>query len=341
MIRTALIGLGRIGWSLEKDRFRYHPCTHAGALQHLGRRAQRPLFELAGVCDHNEEKIALFRRWWGKGLSEWNTDSRKLLESIQPDLVVIATPPETHAQLAVDAIRAGARAVLIEKPVALRTVDVKRLRAEAAASGTVIWVNFERRFHPGYRKVRSILRSESLGPVRRVSGQVLTGGQSAGMKSSPLLHDAIHWVDLLIWMLGAPEKVKGTLRASEGALFEHTALVEFMYPGFSAFLESGGRRKYFEFAMQIDFENGRIRCGNDGHYFYQSAPSRRYQGFSELTPFRVSMPEANPWLEMYKELARAVKNSNDKDVDPLSFLDDALAGLSWIEKLLRQKPELS
>ncbi len=361
-MKTALIGLGRIAWKLEEDPYRRKPCTHAGSLRELiestARRRGGPAFELTAVCDHNENRIAEFQRWWkrprkarpprlpfpGARLSVdiAGTDAKTVLKEARPEFVIIATRTDSHVEIALEALRGGAKAVLLEKPIALDLTSARKLLAAARKHKARVWINFERRYHPAYRLVKRYIESETLGPLRSIHGQVLTwpvperAFQNRGEAVGPLLHDAIHWIDLLLWYAGKPERTRARLfpspfNAARGKpQIEDTAFVDFAYPEFSAHLESGGRRDYFEFTMQLDFERGRIRAGNEGHFFFRSAASKRYKHFRDLRPFSPRIPnrEDNAWLALYREIEKECRAGGPASYDRL---ESAVAGMELIE----------
>lgn len=362
-MKTCLIGLGRIAVQLETDRLRAKPCTHAGSLLHFHKKSATSGFQLAGVCDHHPEKIADFQKWWArenksssrtpntsrKSISARSshtiakhTDYRKLLREVRPEFVIIATRTDSHFEIAREAMRLGVRGVLLEKPISLNLNDARKLERLARETNTRVWVNFERRYHPAYRLVKCYVTEESLGPLRSIHGQVLTWPLRAGANTvsaniaGPLLHDAIHWLDLLIWYAGKPTKIQARMFESMAVPgVEDTAFLDLEYPGFQARLETGGRRNYFEFTIQLDFEHGRIRSGNEGHFFYQSRPSKRYQNFRDLQPFTPTIPRKNEnaWVALYDEIRREMAGT-----DPVIFdrLSDAVAGMEIVTACTRK-----
>ena len=357
-MRTLLIGLGRIGFELEQDRLRYHPCTHAGTLRAFNdalptrSRKHRP-FELAGICDVRSGQIDAFRRWWGDRELPAEEDYRRLLKTTAPDLVIIATSVESHAKIAREAMRAGASGVLLEKPIGYNHAQARNLLRAAEEYNTRVWVNFERRYHPAYRLARKYIMDETLGPLRHVSGRALTGRMRPDPRKTvpyaegPLLHDAVHWLDLLLWMCGKPRAFQARLDLAherERKGMEDTTRIAFEYDDFAAYLESGGRRRYFEFEMQLDFEAGRIQAGNAGHFYFRAGASKRYAKFRELRPFSPKIPTANPWLELYREingeLTRHPTISTRQYAAALkrisSGLLDAAAGMEIIDRCYRQ-----
>jgi Oxidoreductase family, NAD-binding Rossmann fold len=95
------------------------------------------------------------------------------------DLVAVCTPPQTHADIAVEALEAG-RGVLVEKPLATTLADADRI--VAAAAGRLAAIGFQLRCH---RKL----------PRRAESVHGTWGGPTAATVG-PLLDRAVHHVDL-------------------------------------------------------------------------------------------------------------------------------------------------
>ena len=67
-------------------------------------------------------------------------DVRALLDDPEVDVVVVATPNALHARIAIDACRAGKRAVLVEKPLAMTEGEAEAVARESAASGVPVMV---------------------------------------------------------------------------------------------------------------------------------------------------------------------------------------------------------
>lgn len=82
-------------------------------------------------------------------------DLRGHLEAMQPQGVVIATPPSTHVSLAQQAIACGVRSVRIEKPLAPTVTECMHLEALARRAGATITVGFTLLYHPLYQFARA------------------------------------------------------------------------------------------------------------------------------------------------------------------------------------------
>jgi len=87
------------------------------------------------------------------------------LELPSSDIVIISTPPDTHAPLAEEAIAAG-RHVLVEKPFTLNAGEARRLLAAAEDAGVVALVGHEFRFTPERVTLRHAIRSGLVGDPR-------------------------------------------------------------------------------------------------------------------------------------------------------------------------------
>jgi len=78
------------------------------------------------------------------------------------DLVVIGTPPDSHAELCLRALAAG-KHVVCEKPLALRTADVDRMIGAARASRRVLTTYQNRRWDPDFVALRQAVTSGAIG----------------------------------------------------------------------------------------------------------------------------------------------------------------------------------
>lgn len=83
------------------------------------------------------------------------------------DIVAIATPPNSHKDLAILALEAD-KAVLIEKPLALNEHDGLLVKEVADRNNRVAAVDFMMRFNPIVETLRQIVQSEVLGKIRRI-----------------------------------------------------------------------------------------------------------------------------------------------------------------------------
>ncbi len=130
-------------------------------------------------------------------------DWRHMLNSHHLDLVCIATPTVTHADMTIAALDAGAH-VLCEKPTAMNAAEAKVMLDKAEALGRVHMIDHELRF-----KAVSNVVSAYGDPASRAKGDwwslASEGGGRLGANGS-------HQVDLLRWWFGEVAAVDGIVR---------------------------------------------------------------------------------------------------------------------------------
>jgi UDP-N-acetylglucosamine 3-dehydrogenase len=132
-LRAAVIGVGSLG--------RHHARNYAELVRD-GR------VDLIGVCDVDPETRAKVAEDNGcERFSDWN----ELLDKV--DLVSIATPTETHAQIACAFLEKGVH-VLVEKPIAQTLDEADSMIAAAARSGAKLMVGQLERFNPAMVALR-------------------------------------------------------------------------------------------------------------------------------------------------------------------------------------------
>jgi predicted dehydrogenase len=102
------------------------------------------------------------------GVAHACTSLDEALTLVHTDIVTIATPPHTHAEVAIAAARAG-RHVLCEKPFALDTRDAMAMLDAVRAAGVVHAVGHEFRFAPARAAIGRAISSGDIGEPRLVS----------------------------------------------------------------------------------------------------------------------------------------------------------------------------
>lgn len=135
------------------------------------------------------------------------------LLAIQPlDVVVIATPNELHVPQALSALRAG-KHVVIDKPMALSTVEADTLIAAAGRSGRVLTVFHNRRWDSDFLTVQRLLAEDTLGEISSVEchwdrwrPQVADRWRERPTPGSGMLYDlGPHLIDQVLQLFGLPE----------------------------------------------------------------------------------------------------------------------------------------
>ena len=175
-LRTAAIGVGSLG---------RHHARNYGDLAREGR------VELIGVCDTDPQtasNIAADNQC--EAVSDW----RDLLDRV--DAVSIATPTETHAEIACAFLERGVH-VLVEKPIALTLDEADRMITAAKKSGAKLMVGQLERFNPAMVALRPHVTSPLYFEIHRVSPF-----PNRSLDVDVVLDVMIHDLDAVQWLVG-------------------------------------------------------------------------------------------------------------------------------------------
>src|SRR5512145_530913 len=118
--------------------------AHSNAFLQAGRFFDLPYSpKLKAVCARNVERVKPFADNWGYESVE--ADWRTLVDRKDIDLIDIASPNDTHAEIAIAAARAG-KIVMCEKPLGRNGDEAKRMvdAVESAGVPNMVWYNYRR-----------------------------------------------------------------------------------------------------------------------------------------------------------------------------------------------------
>lgn len=144
-VKAGVIGLGRSGWYLH--------------LQVM--KGMEGKFEVAAVADPLEERRN--EAIEATGCTAY-ADPEELINDDRIELVVVATPSHTHADLTVKALEAG-KHVLVEKPMSVNVEEADRMIEAAKKNDRLLTVYQLRRLDPDYLRLKEIIDSGILGPL--------------------------------------------------------------------------------------------------------------------------------------------------------------------------------
>jgi len=129
---------------------------------------QRDDVSLVAVADIVPENAAAYAEEFGVEGDSVFEDHREMLRAVDPDIVSVCTPPQSHADIVVDCAREGVPAVHCEKPMATTWSDCRRMGQECHRRGVQLTVNHQRRFAPRWRVVKNRVDAGEIGDVTRV-----------------------------------------------------------------------------------------------------------------------------------------------------------------------------
>jgi predicted dehydrogenase len=129
-----------------------------------------------------------------------------MLADPELDAVVVATPVPTHYELARRVLAAG-KHVLVEKPPAMKGVEMDELVSLAAERDLVLMPGHLLLYHPGVRKLKELVDAGELGDVLCV----YTNRQNLGIvrtNENALWSLGVHDLSVILWLVGEePEAV--------------------------------------------------------------------------------------------------------------------------------------
>ena len=129
---------------------------------------------LASVVDATEIGQATARSIAPNAIISDNFEAILVDDQIQG--VALATPAETHAELAIQAMRAG-KDVFVEKPMALSIRDAEAMQTVANETGRILMVGHLLEYHPAVLKLRELINSGELGKINYVYSNRLNFGK--------------------------------------------------------------------------------------------------------------------------------------------------------------------
>jgi predicted dehydrogenase len=150
--------------------------------------------------------------------------------SKSPSAVAVCSPPDSHLDLATQALESGAH-LFIEKPIAPSSTRVGEVTKLAESRNRVLMVGYNLRFQAGLQKVKQLIDANAIGeiisiraefgyslPLWRPGTDYRDGYFARESSGGGILLDASHELDYLIWLGGDP--------ASVYALVDHKSALE-------------------------------------------------------------------------------------------------------------------
>jgi predicted dehydrogenase len=179
-----------------------------------------PNSRLSAVMRRNEEKAKDYAK--RHGVEKWYSNADDLINDPGVNAIYVATPPASHEQYAVKAMRAG-KPVYVEKPMAINTPAAERMEQVAKETGMKISIAHYRREQPIFLKIKELLKQKAIGDVRLIELKIWQPHQSniiaktetnwridPSVSGGGLFYDlAPHQLDLMLYFFGKARRVSG------------------------------------------------------------------------------------------------------------------------------------
>jgi UDP-N-acetyl-2-amino-2-deoxyglucuronate dehydrogenase len=194
--------------------------THARAARAI------PGVEIAAIYGTNVDKVAALCRQYG-GAPFHDVDA--FLAHGPMEMVAIGSPSGLHATHGIAAAQRGLH-ILTEKPLEISTERADKLIEVAERAGVKLGVMFQDRVKPGIRQLKGFLETGAIGKPLLIDARVkwyrppeyYSGSRWRGTLAldggGALINQAIHTVDLLLWLFGDVAAVQSTTKTALHAI---------------------------------------------------------------------------------------------------------------------------
>lgn len=259
-VRIAIIG------------FDGHPGEITGVLSRL------PDVEVAAISDKPAAMARAARNPRFAGAKQF-TDYERMLDGEKVDVVAVCNNNGERAGAVIASAKRGLN-VIAEKPLAIVTSDLERVKQAVSASGIHLGMLLPMRYSPSYLALKQIVDSGEIGEIALISAQK---SYKAGSRPEWMLHPetyggtipwiGIHMVDLMRWTSGreftATASFQGIVGSPGNKAMENTTASIFQ-------LDNGGtatlRMDYFRPESAPTHGDDRLRlAGTKGVAEYMGA----------------------------------------------------------------------
>jgi UDP-2-acetamido-3-amino-2,3-dideoxy-glucuronate N-acetyltransferase len=171
------------------------------------------------ICDQDEIKLSSFKKKYTD--VEVSSEFNKVLRCENIQAVVIATPAETHFELARQALLAGKHA-FVEKPLTLDENDAYELISLAEERDLILMVGHLLQYHPAFIRLKELVVNGELGRINYICSHRLNLGKIR-REENILWSFAPHDISMILSLVGEePESVSAT-----GGNYLHQKIADF------------------------------------------------------------------------------------------------------------------
>lgn len=246
--------------------------------------------KIVSLCDIYPEKAEKIAEKYGLNVSVYD-NHEEMLEKENIDLVSVCTPPYVHAEIAINAMKAGAHAV-VEKPMAASLKECDDMNRVSKETGQTLSIISQNRFTNSMMKLKRLLDDKVIGKVlhTQVDSFWWRGhnyydlwwrGTWEKEGGGCTLNHAVHHLDIFKWMNGMPDEITAVMSnvAHDNAEVEDLSIAIGKY-------KDGGLATLTSSVVHHGEEQQLIFQGEEGRI---SAPFKVYASTSQGNGF----PEEN------------------------------------------------
>ena len=250
---AVIIGLGRMGFGYDLQSKKEEFFSHAKAI------LNNDEFELIAGIDSDVSRQNQFKEYSRKPVYSSVGEMKKSVSQI--DLIVIATPTNTHLDVLNQALEFNPRAILLEKPIASKFEEAQEVVKLCEKNNIGLLINYVRRFEPTFHKICQQIRAEQFG--KPITSNIY---YPAG-----LLENASHFISLVVDWFGEPLELE-ILKPQPLQTRQHDLNINFgmIYKDHRVNFSCGNEKFFSIGEIDLIFEKNRIRFLQFGEEFEQS-----------------------------------------------------------------------
>ncbi|TLX76621.1 Gfo/Idh/MocA family oxidoreductase [Labilibacter sediminis] len=252
------------------------------------------------------------------GVPHFFSDASDLIHSPYVDAVYVATPPSSHAEYAIMAMKAG-KPVYVEKPMAASYADCLKMLKVSEETGSPIFVAYYRRTLPGFLKAKELIDEGTIGQVLAVNirlsrpmnqdEQEQTWRVDKDIAGGGIFFDlASHQLDYLDFLFGPIVKANGAATNNNSYYdVEDTVVASFQFENGvigSGLWSFNTHEDAARDTLEIIGDKGSILCGSFSHEPIKLITDQGVIEFPYLNPENIQ-------YNLIKQVNEAILNKND------------------------------
>lgn len=241
--------------------------------RHIAVLDAEPKAELVAICDIDELKCKELSKLYND--IPYYTSFEEMLKEVDCDIVNIATPHGLHAEMAI-IVANFKRNILVEKPMALSSLDCDKMINAAQENGVKLFVVKQNRYNAPVALVKNTIESGKLGKIFMTQCNVMWNRHQEYYNESDwrgklnleggVLHTQVsHFIDLLTWWFGDVIEAKTIIDTlNHNIEIEDCGVTAMRFSSGvlgSLFWTTCVYNKNFEGSITIIGENGTIKIG--------------------------------------------------------------------------------
>ncbi len=316
-------------------------CGKIGNKRALALTSRTKLLACSDINFENAKSLA--KKFKAKPFRSWE----ELIKIKEIELVIICTYHNTLSVIAKNAIKNN-KHVLIEKPGAINSKQIKDLIKLAKLYKTKIKIGYNHKFHPSIIKAKELINKNSIGKLMSIRGRYGHGGRSNYNKEwrfskslsggGQLMDQGSHMIDLSMFFLGDMNLEYGKV----SNLFWKTKLEDNAFfilknkKNVNSFIHVSCTEWKNLFSLEIYGKSGKIEInglggsyGQESLIFYKMLPE---MGPPDIIKWKYPKEDKSWQLEINSFLYDIINNN-----DCINDLQQSLKVLKIIEKIYKNK----